>query len=983
MISTLDEYNEVTSRLSAEHSAGPQVLSPFFLLVSGSPTSSSASLSMHQDEGDSDNRLWGFLTPLDRARLKRMDFKLDKRAYTIGRYRGHDFRLPWSTICKTHCVVEWDGIKSPSLSQYQLTRPEPPLQLNGKLIGKKKCALLRDGDEISFLPCCEAQYRYVYRQLTPGQHVVTLDLVYKLGKEIGRGAYATVFKATHRTERRSYAIKVIRRDGLREFMTTDGASIYEREIAALETLFHPNICYMKEVFYTRGNISFVMEFIAGGDLWKYMGKCGRMKEPEAQRIAFQLFDAVSYIHAHGIAHRDLKPENVLMTADNPPIVKLADFGLSKVIEGPSLLQTMCGTPLYVAPEVVNQQKHEGYNLVVDCWSLGIIVFEMLMDHSAFSGEEGMYFGTWINGRKVQWDIMRRSGIARAAQSLIRHLLEVDPRKRLTASCVRKHRWLADQARVHGIRQYAGGLDFIRLQVDFARKCFMASADYLARNYLNRLTMRLNAFSISDIPESATWGIGDNFQILCFNGEPVTIVVTGEVLDSMLDVEDVRPMIEVKPIFEGDLKAACTLQGRFSEPQTSLQWPTVEITRQDPVPTRFRDIFDDSRLLSHNLFACRMSADDVQDGDIVTVECFLTGSENDEIHIGVRGSIYCLDYDVTTACLAVGIGQEVHITHEQKEHEYSGDMKIPAPPILRHVASDVDQRLRAVAVHFHKNGTNLIVSYLIHGIVCWSIATRSRLWTIVPPIDTPQIGSSALSPDGRNIIVYNLVDGVHSYVVGSFKKQMPRHQYKFDVIPRSNHALKVAYLHAGRALVCGTTTGNICIWNTASKEYFQLLGHNDDTILAIDASILRGDFSYVVTASAGKGKGTYVKIWRSKIAYVHRDDDLGDVVVGALNAVSQDNARRGVVIVLTAAAFVGVACGTYAIGTTVSWSTGVRLLVRLLRRLWFTSKFLGSELLIIAVRIKHGMVDVHGHVRDWILERIRLELRQFLQIPELQ
>ncbi|OBZ73423.1 CBL-interacting protein kinase 11 [Grifola frondosa] len=226
---------------------------------------------MHQDEGDSDSRLWGFLTPLDRARLKRMDFKLDKRAYTIGRYRGHDFRLPWSTICKTHCVVEWDGIKSPE-SIVKIT----DLSLHG-----------------------------TYDMSIDSSHLVNMslrwNLVYKLGKEIGRGAYATVFKATHHTERRSYAIKVIRRDGLREFMTTDGASIYEREIAALETLFHPNICYMKEVFYTRGNISFVMEFVAGGNLWKYMGKCGRMKEPEAQRIAFQLFDAVS--------HRDKPSEN--------------------------------------------------------------------------------------------------------------------------------------------------------------------------------------------------------------------------------------------------------------------------------------------------------------------------------------------------------------------------------------------------------------------------------------------------------------------------------------------------------------------------------------------------------------------------------------------------------------------------------------------------------------------------------------------------
>ncbi|OBZ73043.1 hypothetical protein A0H81_07120 [Grifola frondosa] len=371
----------------------------------------------------------------------------------------------------------------------------------------------------------------------------------------------------------------------------------------------------------------------------------------------------------------------------------------------------------------------------------------------------------------------------------------------------------------------------------------------------------------------------------------------------------------------------------------------------------------------------------QNGSLFQVDGFsLISSEKHEIHIEAHGTVYCLNYDITTMCLALGIGQEVHITHEHARHHFVTAMKIPSPPKLDDVVSDVDQGQRAVKLHFSNSGKNLIVSYSSHGIVCWNIEARLQLWTIVPPRATPYIGSSALSPDGRNIIVYNLVDGVHSYVVGSFKKQTPTHHYKLDVLPRRNKALQVAYLHDGRAIVCGTTTGNICIWDSASKEYFQLLGHNDDMVLAIDASIL-----LYCDGSGRKGSIDLCEHMASQELDLHRDDNLGDVVVGALNAVSQDNARRGVVTILIAAAFIAIESDSLFAWfvlhhyPTVSDNTEIYQL----RRLWFTSKFLASELLLIAVRVGHEMADVHGHVRDWILERIRLELRQFLEIPELQ
>ncbi|OBZ78287.1 Ovarian-specific serine/threonine-protein kinase Lok [Grifola frondosa] len=349
-------------------------------------------------------RLWGSLVPFDRVHLSRMNFELEKLTYTIGRYRGHDFKLPWSAICKTHCIIEWDGLDTAESIVKITDLSLHGTYVNGKVIEKKKCAVLLDGDEVSFLSCCtedQFQYRYTYRRLTygltSGGYVDMLDLRYNIGKELGRGAYATVFKAKHRKECRVYAIKVIRRNNHHEFLTSDGGSIYEREIAILETLLHPYICAMKEVVYESDKISLIMEYVAGGDLRKYMLRLGRMDEGKVQRITFQLCE-------RGI-------QNILITADELPNVKLTDFGLSKAIDGNSLLQTMCGTLLYVAPEVVNQEKHEGYDLVVDSWSIGAIVFEMLTNCTAFKGQDGLDFGAWIRSRKVQWDNMRYSGVA--------------------------------------------------------------------------------------------------------------------------------------------------------------------------------------------------------------------------------------------------------------------------------------------------------------------------------------------------------------------------------------------------------------------------------------------------------------------------------------------------------------------------------------------------------------------------------------------
>ncbi|OBZ66279.1 hypothetical protein A0H81_13832 [Grifola frondosa] len=366
------------------------------------------------------------------------------------------------------------------------------------------------------------------------------------------------------------------------------------------------------------------------------------------------------------------------------------------------------------------------------------------------------------------------------------------------------------------------------------------------------------------------------------------------------------------------------------------------------------------------------------GTLVQLHGFsLMNNKIHEVYLGVRSAIRCLDYDLTTKCLAVGTGQEVHITYEHDSNAYSGDIKIPAPP----PTSGIDQRLCAVAIQFHKNGKNLLVSYLAHGIVCWEISTRAQLWTITPPCDTPNIGSSALSPDGHSIIVYNLADSLQLYSVGSFKNQEPKRSYEFDAVPRTKRKLQVAYLHKGNAVVCGTTTGNVCIWETASGEYFQLLAHNEDIVQAID-SCQRGDTSYIATASAEKGQGTYIKIWRAKISRPHRD--AGDTMVEALHEMvfkpllqRSNEIGPGMIIFAT---LVMMIYGFYAMSITISWETVTGVMIHSLRRL---SSTLSDGLLTAARWALYTALHILQGIWVWILETTRTKIRQFLLVPQPQ
>ncbi|OSD08119.1 WD40 repeat-like protein [Trametes coccinea BRFM310] len=256
-----------------------------------------------------------------------------------------------------------------------------------------------------------------------------------------------------------------------------------------------------------------------------------------------------------------------------------------------------------------------------------------------------------------------------------------------------------------------------------------------------------------------------------------------------------------------------------------------------------------------------------DGRIFQLQGFtLENMEQHDVRIGVRSEVHCLAYNVDMRYLAIGIGEEVHVTRERHNpDEYGGDLMLPPPgPERESLASE--ERLRAVSVHFVSNGSQLISSYLSHGIVCYDVKSRKSLWVITPPAATPNIGSSALSSDGSRLAVYNVATGVDLYPLARRKKPIAR--YPLEKPPISKHRVQVVYIQGDRGIVCGSTDGNVHVWNRASGDLFQILPHDGECHKLV-SSAERARYSYIATGTVEKGHSSIIKIWRAKTSESHR------------------------------------------------------------------------------------------------------------------
>uniref|UniRef100_A0A1I8J5Y5 Protein kinase domain-containing protein n=1 Tax=Macrostomum lignano TaxID=282301 RepID=A0A1I8J5Y5_9PLAT len=251
---------------------------------------------------------------------------------------------------------------------------------------------------------------------------VPFDSVYDLCSELGRGATSVVFACQKRGTNEKWAVKVIQKKVDKKIVAT--------EIGILLTISHPNIIRLKELFETSTHIHTVLEYVTGGELFDRIVSRGNYSEQDAAQCVRQLLEALKYLHEKDIIHRDLKPENLLYENErDDACLKIADFGLSKIISQDVQTATVCGTPGYCAPEVL---LGKGYGTPVDMWGLGVIAYILEMYRKILRAQYE-FDSPW-------WD-----GISRNARDLVSGLMQLDPAKRLTAAQALQHPWVSGQA----------------------------------------------------------------------------------------------------------------------------------------------------------------------------------------------------------------------------------------------------------------------------------------------------------------------------------------------------------------------------------------------------------------------------------------------------------------------------------------------------------------------------------------------------------
>ncbi|GMP47956.1 hypothetical protein CsSME_00015481 [Camellia sinensis var. sinensis] len=199
---------------------------------------------------------------------------------------------------------------------------------------------------------------------------------YQIGRTIGEGTFAKVKLAINTDNSQYVAIKIINKHMVMENNLTYQV---QSEIRTMKLLHHPNIVRIHEVIGTRTKIYIVMEYVSGGQLSDKMSYINRLNERDARKHFQQLIDAVDYCHCRGVYHRDLKPQNLLL--DSQGNLKVSDFGLSVLRKPGDLLSTVCGSPSYVAPELLANRGYEG--AAADAWSCGVILYELLAGYLPF------------------------------------------------------------------------------------------------------------------------------------------------------------------------------------------------------------------------------------------------------------------------------------------------------------------------------------------------------------------------------------------------------------------------------------------------------------------------------------------------------------------------------------------------------------------------------------------------------------------------
>lgn len=284
-----------------------------------------------------------------------------------------------------------------------------------------------------------------------------IEKYYVLGEKLGQpGQFGYALLATHRESGQKRAVKVISKS--RFARSAEKKYHFEQlrgEIEVMRRLNHPNIIKMYDVFETDTELYIVMELCSGGELFDRIKEYGSYSEKDASKVMRQMIEGLKYMHENKIAHCDLKPDNFLFLNekhDSP--IKIIDFGMSKFVQRRKYFSVICGTPYYVAPEVIEGR----YSEHCDMWSMGVVLFVMLFGYPPFYADQNKY-GNLTDQKIFQlirkgFEAIVKDGygahfpkaipISDSARDLIKKLLVLDTAKRLTAEEALEHPWLTGE-----------------------------------------------------------------------------------------------------------------------------------------------------------------------------------------------------------------------------------------------------------------------------------------------------------------------------------------------------------------------------------------------------------------------------------------------------------------------------------------------------------------------------------------------------------
>ncbi|KAK7389753.1 hypothetical protein VNO78_25046 [Psophocarpus tetragonolobus] len=321
---------------------------------------------------------------------------------------------------------------------------------------------------------------------------------YELGKTIGEGSFAKVKFANNVLNGNHVAIKILDRHHLLRHNMTEQL---KKEISTMKIINHPNVVKIYEVMASKTKIYIVLELINGGELFDKIAKNGRLKEDEARSYFHQLINAVDYCHSRGVYHRDLKPENLLL--DSNGVLKVSDFGLSTYEQKEDeLLRTACGTPNYVAPEVLNDRGYVGSTS--DIWSCGVILFVLMAGFLPF--DEPNHATLYKKIGKAQFTCP--SWFSPEAKKLLKRILDPNPLTRIKISELLEDEWFRKGYKPASFREEED------VNVDDVAAAFNDSKENLVTERKEKpesmnafeLISRSRSFNLENLFEKQTQGI---------------------------------------------------------------------------------------------------------------------------------------------------------------------------------------------------------------------------------------------------------------------------------------------------------------------------------------------------------------------------------------------------------------------------------------------------------------------------------------------